>query len=192
MRCVETCLTRIVPLEMRGAFLWFILEWKFMKIDSSWYTRITNVPTRIAAGGIVVRWNEDELQVALTLERSQDPNGVEFEALELPKGKVEPGESLEDAAQREILEETGIHLLEPLYSGVYTTEERYGLYKGIWTEVSYFLYLTNQGDGEPSDPKHTLRWASLERMPDLFWPEQARILESKKDEIIRLAQTRTL
>jgi len=159
-----------------------------MNIDSSWYCRTTDVPTRIAAGGIVVRWNGDELQVALTLERSQDPNGVEFEALELPKGGVESGESLEDAAQREILEETGIHSLEPLQSGVYTTEERYGLGKGIWIEVAYFLYLATQADEKPSDPKHTLLWASLEQIPKLFWPEQKRILESKKDEIIRLAQ----
>ena len=159
-----------------------------MNIDSSWYIRTTDVPTRIAAGGIVVRWNENGLQVALTLEYSQDPNGVEFEALELPKGGVESGESLETAARREILEETGIHSLEPLQSGVYATEECYGLGKGIWIEITYLLYLTTQASRQPSDPKHTLVWASLERIPELFWPEQKRILESKKDEIIRLAQ----
>ena len=88
-----------------------------MKIDSSWYTRITDVPTR------------------------------------------------------EIFEETGIHSLEPLYSGVYATEEGYGFGKGIWIETSYFLYLTTQASGKPSDPKHTLVWASLEQILDLFWLE---------------------
>ena len=159
-----------------------------MEIDSSWYTRTTDVPTRTAGGGIVVRWNDDELHVALTFERSQDLSGTVFSALELPKGGVESGESLEAAAQREIIEETGIHSLEPLHSGVYATEERYGLGKGIWIEIAYFLYLTNQADEKPSDSKHTLLWASFEHIPKLFWPEQRRILESKKDEIIRLAQ----
>ena len=79
----------------------------------------------------MVRWLEDELQFALTLERSQDPYGAVFDSLELPKGGVESGELLEDAARREIFEETGIHSLEPLYSGMYATEERYGFGKGI-------------------------------------------------------------
>jgi len=163
-----------------------------MKIDSSWYTRTTDVPTRIAAGGIVVRWNDDELQVALTLEHSRDPNGVEFDALELPKGGVESSESLETAARREILEETGIHSLEPLQSDIYATEVHYGLGKGIWIEIAYFLYLTNQADEKPLDPKHTLVWASLKHIPELFWPEQKQFLESKKSEIIHLARYQNL
>ena len=139
----------------------------------------------------MVRWLEDELQFALTLERSQDPYGAVFDSLELPKGGVESGELLEDAARREIFEETGIHSLEPLYSGMYATEERYGFGKGIWIETSYFLYLTTQADGKAPDSKHTLVWASLEQIPNLFWPEQRQMLESKKDEIIRLAQFKT-
>mgnify|MGYP001788922758 CR=1 FL=1 len=106
----------------------------------------------------MVRWLENEWQVALTLERCQDSNGADFEALELPKGGVESGETLEDTAQREIFEETGIRSLEPLYSGVYATEERYGFGKGIWIEISYFLYLTIQADEKPSDAKHSLIW----------------------------------
>ena len=55
----------------------------------------------VAGGGVVLRKQKDELQVLLIYR-----NGV----WDLPKGKKEKGENIEDCARREVSEETGISL----------------------------------------------------------------------------------
>jgi 8-oxo-dGTP pyrophosphatase MutT (NUDIX family) len=55
----------------------------------------------LAAGGLV--WNKDEDHFLTIIRRSRP---------DLPKGKVEPGESFEEAAVREVAEECGIENTE--------------------------------------------------------------------------------
>jgi 8-oxo-dGTP pyrophosphatase MutT (NUDIX family) len=85
----------------------------------------------LAAGGVVYTYNlAGELLVLLI----QDKHGV----WTLPKGHVEPGESLEETAIREVAEETGVDcVIEQLVQCV-----QYPVYKkGAWRdkEVTYFL-----------------------------------------------------
>ncbi|WP_281888277.1 NUDIX hydrolase [Paenibacillus sp. YYML68] len=54
----------------------------------------------ISAGGVVYRKSADGLEVQLIQDR--------YGKITLPKGKMEPGETIEETALREILEETGI------------------------------------------------------------------------------------
>ncbi|WP_168119310.1 NUDIX domain-containing protein [Paenibacillus sp. HB172176] len=55
----------------------------------------------ISAGGVVFRHNEEgQLQVQLIQDR--------YGKVSLPKGKMEPGETVEETALREIREETGL------------------------------------------------------------------------------------
>lgn len=56
-----------------------------------------------AAGGVVWRLVEGKLTVLLI-------HRTAYRDLTLPKGKVEPGETLAETAAREIFEETGIHV----------------------------------------------------------------------------------
>jgi 8-oxo-dGTP diphosphatase len=84
-----------------------------------------------AAGGVVYTYNPaGELLILLISDR--------YGARTLPKGHLEPGESDEQAAVREIAEETGITCtLERLIARV-----RYPVNKkGVWRdkEVAYFL-----------------------------------------------------
>jgi 8-oxo-dGTP pyrophosphatase MutT (NUDIX family) len=71
----------------------------------------------LSAGGVVYRKLEGELEVQLIQDR--------FGKITLPKGKMEPGETIEQTALREIEEETGI--IEPL------------------DRISYPFLLPNQG-----------------------------------------------
>jgi len=84
-------------------------------IDDSWCTRTDGLTEVLSAGGVVLRGDGDCLLVALITELDH-PHYV------LPKGHVEPGESLESAARREVGEEAGLHDLRlvrsPISSGL--------------------------------------------------------------------------
>src|SRR5580700_11761607 len=54
-----------------------------------------------AAGGLVVRRQSGQLQIAIV----HRPEQADWS---FPKGKLEEGETYEDAARREVLEETGL------------------------------------------------------------------------------------
>jgi 8-oxo-dGTP diphosphatase len=84
-----------------------------------------------AAGGVVVATGRDGRPRILLI---QDRYGV----WTLPKGHLDPGESEEQAAVREILEETGV----PVTLDRPLTRARYPVCKrGVWRdkEVAYFL-----------------------------------------------------
>jgi 8-oxo-dGTP pyrophosphatase MutT (NUDIX family) len=85
----------------------------------------------ISAGGLVYRWEKDELQVQMIQDR--------YGKITLPKGKMEPGETVEETALREILEETGIsgRIIEPIALITYQfVHSKAGL---IDKEVHYYL-----------------------------------------------------
>lgn len=58
--------------------------------------------TAVSAGAIIVRASEGELKIALAHHPRSEKAWV------VPKGHVEPGETIEQAALREIYEETGL------------------------------------------------------------------------------------
>lgn len=149
-------------------------------IDSTWYTRITEVPVRQAAGGIVVRQEGDQLWVALTIEHEAD-----VDVITLPKGGVETGESVFQAAVREIREETGLQHIHLLQGEPLTIEERYGSGKGIWICCTWFLFVTQETLSQPAESKHTLLWAPLGSLPELFWPGERDLLSRNTEFITR-------
>lgn len=127
-----------------------------------------------------MRVTDGRAHVALVRERNK-PGYV------LPKGHVEPGESLETAARREIEEEAGLNELTLLADlGV---RERLNFLKRSWKITHYFLYRTDQSHGTALDPRHadTLEWFPLDRLPDMLWPEQRELIESHRPQIESLA-----
>jgi 8-oxo-dGTP diphosphatase len=96
-----------------------------------------------AAGGVVVR---DGL-VAL-VHRSR------YDDWTLPKGKLDPGEGFEEAALREVEEETGLRCR----LGRELAPVRYTDHKGRDKLVRYWLMEVEDGEFAPNDETDELRW----------------------------------
>jgi len=151
-------------------------------VDASWYQRPPGVPGRTSAGGVVARLADDgRVMVALTRE----PDWPQFI---LPKGGVEKGENLEEAARREIAEEAGLtdlHLLCKLGQ-----RERLDSTRTRWITAHYFLFATRQLVGRPTDPayRYQLSWAPLDALPGFVWPEQLELIQTHAPLIERLVR----
>lgn len=110
-----------------------------------------SAPTVEAAGGVVVRQREHGPELCLV-------HRPRYGDWTLPKGKLDPGESFEDAALREVLEETGLRcsLVRELESTHYTDSN------GSPKIVRYWLMEVAAGRFEPNDEVDELRWMSPE------------------------------
>jgi len=125
-------------------------------IGPSWYQRPEGMRQDISAGGVIVRWLEGHPYIALVREGP-------FSDYILPKGHVESGESLEDAARREIAEEAGLHEIHLVCElGV---QERMNYRRSAWKVIHYFLFVSDDAG---------------------FWPEQRSLIEANREKIIRL------
>lgn len=152
---------------------------QYPRIDDSWYHRLPNLVEEVSAGGIVARRAGSEVYVALIREKGA-PHYV------LPKGRLEPNESIEQAAHREIAEEAGITRLRLLAD--LGSRERLSSSKRRWKKVHYFLFQTDQIQADPARlerDNHT-DWFPLHRLPDLYWPEQKALIDFNRDRIYQL------
>jgi 8-oxo-dGTP diphosphatase len=102
-----------------------------------------NEPEVRAAGGVVLR----DGRIAVV-------HRPRYDDWSLPKGKLDPGETFEQAALREVQEETGLvcELGEELSSTTYHDR------KGRFKLVRYWLMDPVAGAFEPNDEVDELRW----------------------------------
>ena len=93
---------------------------------------------------------------------------------QLPKGGVEAGETHLDALHRELLEEAGLRAVAVVADlGV---QERQNYARTRWQVTRYFLGVTEAEAVTPLEPGFSLEWHPLEAVPELFWPEQTRLV----------------
>ena len=113
----------------------------------------------VSAGGVVYQEGDDGIEVILAARRTRRGEL----AWGLAKGGIEPEESIEDAAVREVREETGIQAEIEVSLG----ETRYFY---VWEEVRirktvhFFLMRATGGDPDDRDDEmEDVRWFPLER-----------------------------
>jgi 8-oxo-dGTP diphosphatase len=117
-----------------------------------------------AAGGLIVR----DGRVAVV-------HRPRYDDWSLPKGKLEPGEGFEDAAIREIAEETGarariVRELDP---------DRYIDHRGRPKLVRWYLMeVDDPGEFTPDEEVDQLRWLAPARARDLVSYDHDRALLS--------------
>jgi 8-oxo-dGTP diphosphatase len=115
------------------------------------------------------------LAAGAVLWRAAPPDGVEiavvhrprYDDWSLPKGKLEPGESVYAAAVREVTEETG----NPCFLGRHLGQLRYSVSRPAPATkvVEYFAArVATPGDFHPSKEVDTLRWLPPESAADLL------------------------
>ncbi len=150
-----------------------------LTIDHTWYQRPPNLPETVSAGGVIVRLAGNTPYVAVVQE-GKLPKYV------LPKGTVEPGETLDVTAQREVAEEAGLTDLKLIAK--LGERQRLAYSKDCWKITHYFLFTTEQTQGVPTDTtrEYHLFWFPLNDLPDLFWPEQTDLIHENRDRIYRL------
>ena len=104
-----------------------------------------------AAGGIVHRQNGDATEV-LVVHRPK------YQDWSLPKGKLDPGETPEQAALREVEEETGWRCRLGAHVGKNEYRDRHGRSK----RVDWWLMDPIEGDFEPNDEVDEIRWVPVD------------------------------
>ena len=118
-----------------------------------------------AAGGLVVDSSGDEVTIAVVHRPRHDD-------WSLPKGKLDPGESWEEAARREVAEETGFdcELAEELEPARY--RDRHGRSK----IVRFWRMRPLSGEFEPGEEVDELRWLRVGEAVGLLSYDHDRIL----------------
>ena len=137
------------------------------KIQATQSSSTTGVATldQVSAGGVAFRWRNSEPEIAIVLMKPKL-------RWQLPKGIVDPGESPEATALREVREEAGIetdllHLIETIEYWYRST--KYG--KPVRFHKFVHFYLLEYKSGEVTDHDHEVeeaRWVSLDTAIDML------------------------
>jgi 8-oxo-dGTP diphosphatase len=105
-----------------------------------------------AAGGVVWRRaGEGGVEVAVV-------HRPRYDDWSLPKGKLDEGESFEEAAVREVEEETGLRC----ELGEFLDEVTYRDHKDREKLVRWWAMEAGDGEFEPDDEVDELRWVALD------------------------------
>lgn len=111
-----------------------------------------------AAGGVVSRPGGDDGVELLLVHRPR------YDDWTFPKGKLEPGETHEQAAVREVEEETGLRC----ELGRELTSTSYNDGKGRPKTVRYWAMRPLEGDFRPHEEVDEIRWVSHELAKELL------------------------
>ncbi|OAB33980.1 NUDIX hydrolase [Paenibacillus glacialis] len=130
----------------------------------------------ISAGGVVYMKKQEDLRIQLILDR--------YGKVSLAKGKMEPGETIEETALREIEEETGIlgEVISPVDIIAYTYQNP--VHGEVNKEVHYYLVEAKGGHLKPQvEEINEVSWYDSQEA----WSRQQKSGYRNNDTILRKA-----
>ncbi len=121
-----------------------------------------------AAGGIVIRFTAlNRVEVACIYREARGD-------WTFPKGKLDAGETFEQAALREVLEETGMRCEVVRFVGTTNYTHR----KGKPKIVAYYLMSVSDGEFAPNEEVDVLVWLPLEQVrAHLTWDRDQELFD---------------
>lgn len=124
-----------------------------------------------AAGGVV--WKVDDERILVLLVHRP-----KYQDWSLPKGKLDPGESHEEAARREVEEETGFRCK----LGRELEQISYRDGRGRSKRVRYWAMTVSKGEFAVNDEVDEIRWLTIGDAVDrLSYDRDVPVLQSFKD-----------
>lgn len=127
-----------------------------------------------------VTWFDPRLAVAVVIEREgrvllgkRGPGVREPGLWGLPAGFVEQGEVVQDAAVREVREETGLQVTIGPIEGVYS-------YDGEPVVLLVLVAAAVKGEPQPGDDLTELGWFTADDLPPLAFPHDRTIIERRQ------------
>ncbi len=121
-----------------------------------------------AAGGIVTRWVlGGRVEVACIFREARGD-------WTFPKGKLDEGETFEQGALREVLEEIGMRCQVVRFVGTTSYTHR----KGKPKIVAYYLMVVDDGEFAPNEEVDELVWVPLEQVRShLTWDRDQELFD---------------
>jgi 8-oxo-dGTP diphosphatase len=139
----------------------------------------TQYSSEYSAGGVVYRPNGNSFDVALIYRTRHDDWSI-------PKGHIEAGESREQAALREIKEETGldVRIVSPIGEAVYFFRKRGGdlVRKTVY---HYLMEALTTELGKPNWEVTEARWVPITEARSLLSYEKDREMIDKAIDVLR-------
>ena len=136
---------------------------------------------RISAGGVAIRNENGRVEVAI-IQTSKEGRW------QLPKGLIDPGETPEQAAMREVREEAGItcEIVEKIDSVDYWYVDRWGKEPArIHKYVHFYLMKYISGDvGDHDDEVVDVRWSHIEEAIDSLAFNDEKNMVKKANDIL--------
>ncbi len=134
------------------------------------------IKTATSTGGVIVKHEQGTYSILLLRDRH-------FPEWYFAKGHVEPGETLEEAALREVAEEAGLHHVKIHF--LLGSYERFVEKAQEMKTIHYFLMSPTQTE-IPSSPDNAhieIKWFPLDALPAMYLSEQKDVVEKNLEKI---------
>ena len=113
---------------------------------------------RLVVAALIVREGEAGEEVLICQRKADQPMALKWE---FPGGKIEPGESPEEALRRELQEELGINA----EIASHVAQVRHNYRNGGAVDLQFFLVRQFQGDLDNRIFKQ-IQWSSMQALPE--------------------------
>ncbi|CAN5129795.1 NUDIX domain-containing protein [soil metagenome] len=162
---VKSLLHEIIKPEFHAGILW---DKDFEKLQKTFYKNFSVIK---AAGGVVVNKKREILMI---FRRGK---------WDLPKGKLEKGEKLEDCAVREVEEETGLNEIQ-LHNKITITYHTFSEFGKHFLKEAHWYKMIYNGNKRPVPQKeediHEAKWANKKDIAECLQNSYATITEVLK------------